>query len=83
MRRAVGLPEREGVLVRAVEADSPAERAGIVRGDLIVATGERAVDRTEVLYDALDGAEDSLELTIVRGIDERSVTVRFSEAQIV
>lgn len=83
MRRAVGLPEREGVLVRAVEPDSPAEQAGIVRGDLIAAAGERAVDRTEVLYDALDGAGDSLELVIVRGTDERSTTVRFSEAQIV
>ncbi len=37
MRRAVGLPERDGLLVRAVEDDSPAAGAGIERGDLIVA----------------------------------------------
>jgi hypothetical protein len=36
-----------------------------------------------VLYDALDAAEGSLELTIVRGTEERTVTVRFAEAQVV
>src|SRR5579864_1451891 len=41
LRRAVGLPEHDGILVRAVEEDSPAERAGLERGDLIVAAGER------------------------------------------
>ena len=54
MRRAVGLPEHDGVLVRGVQDDSPAARAGIERGDLIVAAGERAVDRLDVLYEALD-----------------------------
>src|SRR5437588_6730731 len=37
LRRAVGLPERDGVLVRAVEEGSAAARAGLERGDLIVA----------------------------------------------
>ena len=31
MRRAVGLPERAGLLVRAVEEDSPADHAGLQR----------------------------------------------------
>jgi serine protease Do len=78
LRRAVGLPERTGVLVRAVEDSSPAARAGIERGDLIVAAGGREVERVDVLYDALDAAaEDGLELTVVRGADERSVQVSF------
>jgi serine protease Do len=83
MRRAVGLPERDGALVRAVEADSPAARAGLERGDLIVAAAGAPVERVDVLYDALDAAEGSLELTIVRGTEERTVTVRFAEAQVV
>src|SRR6516225_4600757 len=37
LRRAVGLPERDGILVRAVERGSAADRAGLERGDLIVA----------------------------------------------
>jgi serine protease Do len=77
LRRAVGLPERDGVLVRGVEADSPAARAGLERGDLIVAANGRDIDRVDVLYEALDGAREQgrLELAIVRGIDERTITV--------
>jgi serine protease Do len=80
LRRAVGLPEREGVLVRAVEEGSAAERAGLERGDLIVAAGGRELDRVDTLYEALDAArtEGQLELTIVRGTEERTVTATFS-----
>jgi S1-C subfamily serine protease len=79
LRRAVGLPERDGVLVRAVEDGSPAGRAGIERGDLIVAAAGRELERVDVLYEALDSArgEGSIELTIVRGTEERAVTVSF------
>jgi serine protease Do len=79
MRRAVGLPEREGVLVREVERDSPAALAGIERGDLLVAAGGKALERVETLYEALDAARAAgeLELTIVRGTDERTVNVKF------
>jgi serine protease Do len=79
LRRAVGLPERDGVLVRAVEEESPAERAGLERGDLIVAAAGTEIGQFDTLYEALDAArnEGRLELTIVRGSDERSVTVTF------
>jgi S1-C subfamily serine protease len=77
LRRAVGLPERDGVLVRAVEEGSPAEKAGIERGDLIVLAGDHPLDRIDAVYEALDAAraEGSIELTIVRGNEERVVTV--------
>ena len=80
LRRAVGLPERDGVLVRAVERGSAADRAGIERGDLIVGAAGKDLDRVEALYDAIDGAqaEGRLELTIVRGADERTVSVSLS-----
>jgi serine protease Do len=79
LRRAVGLPERDGLLVRAVEDGSAAERAGIERGDLLVAAGERQLDRVDPLYEALDAAraEGKLELTVVRGTEERTVPVEF------
>ena len=44
MRAAVGLPERDGLLVRGVEEDSPAGRAGLERGDLLVAAARRPAD---------------------------------------
>jgi serine protease Do len=80
LRRAVGLPERDGLLVRAVEDDGPAAAAGIERGDLIVAAGGREIDGADALYAVLDGvpaAGGQLELTVVRGTDERSISVTF------
>jgi serine protease Do len=77
MRRAVGLPERDGVLVRGVADDSPAERARIERGDLIVAVGGREITRLDSLYEAVDASQgDEVELGLVRGTEERTVRVR-------
>jgi serine protease Do len=77
LRRAVGLPEREGLLVREVESGSPAEKAGIAEGDLIVEAGGRAIGSADDLFDVLAtaGAKEPIPATIVRGADERRVTV--------
>jgi serine protease Do len=77
LRRAVGLPDREGLLVREVEDDSPAARAGIAEGDLIVAAGGRDVTSADDLFDVLGSlaADAPLEIVLVRGTDERTVTV--------
>jgi serine protease Do len=82
MRRAVGLPERDGVLVRAVEDGSPAAESGIERGDLIVAASGREVDGVDALHRAVDEAAGNggLELTLVRGTDEREVKVEFERS---
>jgi len=82
MRRAVGLPEQSGLLVRGVEDGSPAAAAGIERGDLLVAAAGRELDGVDALYEVLDGVADdgSVELTVVRGTDERPVQVEFGAA---
>lgn len=79
LRTAVGLPERDGVLVRAVEPGSPADRAGIERGDLIVAAGGQPVESVDALYEMLDDASSGaeLELSVVRALEERALSVRF------
>ncbi len=77
LRGAVGLPEREGVLVRAVEDGSPADRAGLERGDLIVAAAGKPVEDVDALYGALDGTGATLALTVVRGTEETELTVAF------
>jgi len=81
LRRAVGLPERDGLLIRAVEPGSAAGRAGLTRGDLIVSADGAPTERLDALYEALDKASsaDSLELGIVRGSEEQSVAVGLSE----
>jgi len=74
LRRAVGLPERDGLLVREVEDDSPAAKAGIAEGDLIVAVGDKPITSADDLFAAL-GGEGELKITLVRGADEQTVTV--------
>ncbi len=75
LRRSVGLPEREGILVRGVEDGSPAEAAGIAEGDLLVAAGGTPITDVDALHDLLGEATFPLELTLVRGAEERTVTV--------
>jgi len=78
LRRSVGLPEVDGLLVRGVEGGSPASAAGIERGDLIVAVDGNPVKRLDDIHAALDTEADQLELTVVRGAEERQVTVALS-----
>lgn len=77
LRRSVGLPDRDGLLLRVVEPGGPAAGAGVAEGDLLVAVDGDAVTSVDDLHDALarvgDGAR--VELTIVRGTDERVVAV--------
>ena len=77
MRRNVGLPELDGLLVRRVQEDGPAARAGIERGDLLVAAGGSQIEGVDDLYELLDrlSTSDTLELTVVRGTDERTLSV--------
>ena len=56
LRRSVGLPERDGLLVRGVEDGSPAARAGIAEGDLIVAVAGKAVTDADELVEAIAAA---------------------------
>ncbi|MDY7105885.1 MAG: trypsin-like peptidase domain-containing protein [Actinomycetota bacterium] len=80
LRRSVGLPDRDGVLVRVVVADGPADRAGVREGDLLVRAGGRSLTDADDLMAALDavGDDDTLVVEIVRGAEELSVTVSFT-----
>jgi serine protease Do len=74
MRAAVGLPEREGLLVRGVEEDSPAGAAGLERGDLLVTAAGSPLTSVDELFDALETG-GTLTLGVLRGTDEREVDV--------
>jgi S1-C subfamily serine protease len=80
LRRAVGLPDAEGLLIRDVVDDSPAASAGIAKGDLIVAAAGHPIRTPDDLFDALTAAQGgSIELNIIRGTDERTVQVTFAD----
>lgn len=75
LRGAVGLPERDGLLVQQVFDDTPAAASDLRRGDLIVAIDGADVDSVDVLYAALSGDADTLTLRVLRGTDELDVSV--------
>ncbi|HEX2031307.1 MAG TPA: trypsin-like peptidase domain-containing protein [Actinomycetota bacterium] len=81
LRRAVGLPDREGVLVQVVEPDGPGAAAGLAPGDLIVSAEGEPVAGADDLHRILEraAAAGGMTLGIVRGVEERSVRVSFAE----
>jgi len=82
LRRAVGLPDADGLLIREVTQDTPAARAGLAQGDLIVTAAGQPIRTPDDLFDALQGAGGgTIELTIIRGTDERAIQVAFDGGQ--
>ncbi len=81
MRRAVGLPDRHGVLVLRVKRNSAADVAGLARGDLLVGAAGADVHTIGDLHRALAHAADTLALDVVRGVDERAVEIPLAAAK--
>lgn len=80
LRAAVGLEERDGLLVRDVADDSPAQRAGLRRGDLIVAVGGTEPTGPDDLHATLASHDPSrpLAISVVRGVEELDLEVDFA-----
>jgi serine protease Do len=69
MARQRGLTEASGVMVVGVQPGSPAERAGLQRGDLIREVNRQPVQSVQEVRDAIAKADthDSLALLVKRG----------------
>ncbi len=81
MRAAVGLPPRDGLLVREVEAGGPADRLGVQAGDLLVGIGETDLREIDDVYAAIDAADDTVSVRIVRGTDELELPVELGAGE--
>lgn len=79
LRAAVGLPDRDGLLVHSVVDDGAAARGGISRGDLLVGADGTPLARVDDLHRVLDGKSSgsTMAVQVVRGVEEQSVTVSF------
>ena len=76
-RPKLGFQAREvegAVRVERVEAESPASRAGLRKGDLILSVGGRKVQSTTQLRLGMTGA-GPYRLSVRRGADELSLEV--------
>jgi S1-C subfamily serine protease len=72
------LPERDGALVQRVLPESPAEAAGLHRGDLVVAIADQPVNTPSALLQQVERAEvgQPLPLKVVRGQRELQLSIR-------
>ncbi|MBA2367325.1 MAG: trypsin-like peptidase domain-containing protein [Actinobacteria bacterium] len=81
LRRAVGLPEVDGLLIRGVEEGGVADAAGLEEGDLIVTVSGAPVESADQLHETLEQSGlQSLELEVLRGAETRRVTVTLQES---
>jgi serine protease Do len=78
LRRRVGLPERDGLLVRGVVPGGAADRVGLREGDLLIAADDRPLTSIDELHEALDGNAPELRLAVVRGVEDLNLIVRFT-----
>ena len=63
----LGLDEPEGVVVGTVEPGSPAEKAGLRRGDVILEVNQESIDDAAEFREALEEAERGALLLVSRG----------------
>jgi DNA-binding MarR family transcriptional regulator len=75
MRSAVGLPDEPGVLIVRVKHDSPADAAGVTRGDLVTHAAGTPVRSIGDLDRAVRAADGSLALSVLRGAEPRELEV--------
>ena len=81
LARKYGISETKGVLVTYVENDSPAERAGIREGDIIIEVNREAVKNLDEYYKATKQAKkgDKILFWIKRGRSSQFVVVQLEE----
>ena len=74
----VELPERTGALVQSVLPNSPAEKAGLRRGDLVIAADEMTISDPQSLLEQVDQAEIGvpLSLLIMRNSLELNLSIK-------
>ena len=74
----VQLPERNGALVQSVLPDGPSDKAGLRRGDLVIAVDERPVEDPQALLEVVDAAPigTPLPLKLLRNGREISLSVK-------
>lgn len=81
LRRAVGLPDTDGLLIVQIEEGSPAARAGLRRGDLITGAAGRPVGDVDALHEAVDAlaAGARLSLAVLRGAEALTIEVSLGQ----
>ncbi|HWX94209.1 MAG TPA: trypsin-like peptidase domain-containing protein [Terriglobales bacterium] len=81
--RYYDLPKETGVVVLSTEPDSPAKKAGLREGDVVIALADQAVAGVDDLHRLLSDVRSSgkTELTVLRGTEKLSLAIVPEEAR--
>jgi serine protease Do len=81
LRQALGLGDLEGALVADVQRNSPAEKAGLKRGDVVIALNGKAVVEPGALSReiAMMKPGSEVQLRVIRDGHERELTVHIGQ----
>jgi serine protease Do len=79
--KSLGIKQQTGALVADVVKDSPAEKAGLKRGDVVISLNGKPVEDSTSLRNMVSAAAPgkSVELKIIREGKEQSVAVTLAE----
>jgi serine protease Do len=76
-----GMKNTDGVLIRSLEKDSPAERDGIEPGDIVIAVNGQSV-KTPTELSSIIGSKkpnDKVKITVIRDGKEKTIEVTLGE----
>jgi len=81
LAKAMGLDQTRGVLVSEVVEDSPAQKAGIKRGDVILKINEKQINNTGQLRSTIAslGAGTKVSIQYVRNKKQKTGTVKLEQ----
>lgn len=81
--RRYGLPAEWGTYIFDVVPQSPADRAGLRRDDIIIAIGDNEIDENATFANALFsyGPNDQVPVKIIRGLETLTVDITLGETR--
>ena len=79
--RSYGLDKAQGALVKSVVEDSPADKGGLQRGDLILSIGGKPLEASRLLSRRIAEAEigKKVDIEILRKKKKKTITVEIEK----
>lgn len=81
MAKSFGLKEPTGALVRRVAEDTPAEKAGLKRGDLLLSIGGKTIENNRLLYRLVAESKigETVDVEYIRKKKRRTAQVKIEQ----
>jgi serine protease Do len=81
LAKSLGIKQTEGALIAGVEGGSPADKAGLKRGDLVTAMNGKKIDDVTVLRNmvASSAPGTKVDFTVIRNGKEMTITATLAE----